>query len=111
MTYRIGELRERVTIRRSTETRDSLGSPVLTETDVATVWALVRPMSGRERQVGNTEAATAGYLFVFRQGVSAQHAISTTDALVWRGDSYDVTFVKSRGPAAHYTEVEAVRRA
>lgn len=45
---RAGLLRHRVTIKRKSVTRDAYGAEVITWTDVATVWADIRPLSGRE---------------------------------------------------------------
>jgi len=43
-----GALRHRVTIQRLVTTRDSFGAALETRTDIATVWASVEPIGGRE---------------------------------------------------------------
>lgn len=43
-----GELRERVTIERESESRSDSGEVLMTYTPVATVWAAVEPLRGRE---------------------------------------------------------------
>jgi len=43
-----GRLRRRVTIQRKTVTRDSFGAETITWQEVATVWASVEPLRGRE---------------------------------------------------------------
>lgn len=45
---RAGELRHRITIQRAVEVSDDLKTPTVTWQDVATVWAAVEPLSGRE---------------------------------------------------------------
>ena len=45
---KIGELRHRVTIQEKTLTIDPYGGEVVSWVDVATVWAAVEPLSGRE---------------------------------------------------------------
>lgn len=45
---RAGQLRDRVTLQEVTETRDSFGAVVEAWSDVATVWAEVADLSGRE---------------------------------------------------------------
>lgn len=45
---RAGQLRHRVTIQAQTTTQDEYGQPVQTWSDVATVWASVEDLSGRE---------------------------------------------------------------
>jgi len=44
-----GRLRHRITIKQPAITRDAVGAPVNTLTDIATVWANVGFASGRER--------------------------------------------------------------
>lgn len=44
----MGKLRHRVTIESSSASRDEFGGEVLTWATVATVWAAVEPLSGRE---------------------------------------------------------------
>lgn len=45
---RAGRLRRRVTIQSQSTSRDAAGQPVDTWTDVATVWAAVEDVQGRE---------------------------------------------------------------
>jgi SPP1 family predicted phage head-tail adaptor len=44
----IGKLSRRVTIQQQSTTQDAYGQPVQTWTDVATVWAEIKDLSGRE---------------------------------------------------------------
>jgi SPP1 family predicted phage head-tail adaptor len=43
-----GQLRKRVTIQQRSQTQDEYGQPLLTWSDVATVYAAIEPMNGRE---------------------------------------------------------------
>lgn len=43
-----GKLRHRVTIQSPVEVQSGTGDPVVTWQDVATVWAMVEPLRGRE---------------------------------------------------------------
>ena len=45
---RAGDLRHRVTIQQPVETQNAYGEPVVAWQDVATVWAAVEPLRGRE---------------------------------------------------------------
>ncbi len=45
---RIGELRKQIIIQSENPTTDSAGGYVLAWTDVATVWAEIKPLSGNE---------------------------------------------------------------
>lgn len=44
----IGKLRNKIELQSSTVTRDSVGQPIKSYTTYSTVWAHIRPMSGRE---------------------------------------------------------------
>jgi SPP1 family predicted phage head-tail adaptor len=45
---RAGDLNRRVTLQTATETQDGAGQPIPAWSDVATVWAAVEPLEGRE---------------------------------------------------------------
>lgn len=49
----IGRLRHRVVIEAPVETQDASGDPVITWAHVATAWAAVEPIKGREATFGN----------------------------------------------------------
>ena len=102
MAYHAGELSERVTIQRKTRTRDAMGGYAETWTDVTTVWALVRPMSGNERALAAQQQASVNYKVVIRY-----RAVSTQQRLLWRGSPLNIRFIADRGPRAQYLEIEA----
>lgn len=52
-----GALGHRVTIQRPSTVKDSLGAPAPSWSDVATVWADVQPLSGREAVIASRLAA------------------------------------------------------
>lgn len=57
----IGKLRRKIIIQQQTSTQDGYGGTVKTWTDVATVWASVEPLDGREffaAQQVNSEVTT-----------------------------------------------------
>lgn len=105
MTYRGGELDQRVTIRSRTRAPDGAGGFSEHWSDVATVWALVRPMSGRERENADRQEASANYLIVVRY----RSDVKESDSIYWRGNEYNIRFIKDRGPRALYLEMEAER--
>jgi len=47
---RIGQLDRRVTVQRRTEVLDAFGQPTDQWTDIATVWANIRTVSGRDQE-------------------------------------------------------------
>jgi len=48
---RAGDLRRQITLQSRSTTRDTFGEPALTWTNVATVWAAITPLSGRELEL------------------------------------------------------------
>ncbi len=80
---RIGELRQRITLQQKTVTRDSYGAEVISWTDVATVYAFVQPLQGREffeSQRINAEI-TAKITIRFRAGIRPFDRIKYGDRL------------------------------
>lgn len=108
--YNAGELSQRVTLRRYTEVQNEYGTLVRTAVDLATVWALVRPMSGRERDHAQQTQSRANYLVVIRSAVAENHELDEKDYVVWRGEEMNIRFVKYR-PRSRYVELECERGA
>lgn len=102
MAYRVSELRERVTLQSKVRTRDAMGGYAETWTDTATVWALVRPMSGKERALAAQQQASTNYKVVIRY-----RFVTTTQRLIWRGTPLNIRFVADRGPRSEFLEIEA----
>jgi SPP1 family predicted phage head-tail adaptor len=100
----IGRLDQRVTIRRRVRTDDDMGGGAIAWTDVATVWAHMRPKSGRERAAYGSVEASAMYHCVMREPIDVRE----TDAVIWRGESFNVRFVGRKGRAM-YVEVDLER--
>jgi SPP1 family predicted phage head-tail adaptor len=68
-----GRLDKRVTIQSQASTRNSIGEPVQTWSDVATIWASVEPVQGREfwaQQQVQSEVTTRVRIR-YREGVTA----------------------------------------
>ena len=66
MTLRAGKLRHQVVIQAQDTTQDSYGDAVRSWEDVATVWAEVRPLSGRELWAAQQTQATTTHQVVLR---------------------------------------------
>ncbi len=103
MAYQTGELTERVTFRREVRTDDGMGGSRSGWQDIATRWALVRPMTGRERLAADKVEASANYLIVVR----APCDVREKDIVVWGESALNVRFVKRRGTRALFLEIEA----
>jgi len=75
---RAGRLRHRVTLQSKTETRDSYGGAVITWSDVATVYAAIEPLSGREwfaQQQVQSEVSVR-IVVRYRAGITAANRIA-----------------------------------
>jgi SPP1 family predicted phage head-tail adaptor len=100
-----GEMNERVTLQSQTTVSDGAGGSVLTWQDLATVWAHVRPRTGREMERYDRVNATSLYMFVIRW----RDDIDERNRIVWRGDFYSVRFVHRQGTRPLYLELDAER--
>lgn len=103
MAYHTGELTERVTFRREVRVDDGMGGSRSEWQDIATRWALVRPLTGRERLAADKVEASANYLIVVR----APCDVREDDIGVWKGRELNIRFVKRRGARALFLELEA----
>lgn len=100
-TFSSGELDQRVTFRRESKTDDGIGGSVTTWTDIATVWAKVRPMSGSEREHSDRLNATANYLIVIR----ARDDIDESCIAVWKGTQFNIRFARDQ-PRSRFVALE-----
>lgn len=48
-----GQMSQRVRIQQPTVAKDALGAPTQTWSDIATVWADIQPISGREARIAD----------------------------------------------------------
>lgn len=103
MAYQIGELDQLITIRREVRIPDGMGGSKLEWQDVDTCWALVRPMSGRERLAAGQIEASANYLVVIYAGTE----VLAKDIIIWGDKELNVRFPKSRGSRSLFLEIEA----
>lgn len=69
-----GKLRNRITIEQRSATQDSFGQPIDSWTTYATVWASLRPLSGREFITANALSESTNYEIIIRYkaGVTPQ---------------------------------------
>lgn len=107
MNYHAGQLDQRISLQRRTMTRDGGGGADESWSTYATVSAMVRPMTGREREVAMREEARADYLVVLRY----RNDILETDRILWRGRYLDIHFPKDLGPRTAWLELECEKGA
>ena len=96
-----GDLDERVTIRRSVKTPDGYGGNTETWVDVATRWAKVLPLSGRERDMAEQTESPRNYRITLRRD-SVTAAINEANIMVWRGSQMNIRFIADAGPRPLY---------
>lgn len=100
---RPGALDQRVTIQSVTEADDGYGGRTRTWADVATVWARVVPVSGRER----TEAMQVQSPALYRVTMRRRTDLTPDKRLVWQGRPMNVRFDGFNSPRDLYLTVDA----
>lgn len=101
-----GSLDERVSIERKIMVADGMGGFTETVSTIATLWANVSPMSGRERDMADQTESPRNYRFIVRRSaVSA--AIRADDTVTWRGKAMNIRFIADAGPRPQYLMFEA----
>lgn len=63
---KIGALRSRVTLQQKTRTSDGIGGATVSWTDVATVWANVKPVSSKEKYQAERLSKNASHAITIR---------------------------------------------
>lgn len=93
MVVRAGLLDRRVTLERRVEVVDPSGQPVVTWVPLATVWARVEPLGGRENFGAQQFVATGDLRFTvrWRSDVTPLHRV------IYGGVPYDVVSVAEEG--------------
>jgi SPP1 family predicted phage head-tail adaptor len=86
---RAGKLRQRVTIQSQTTARDDFGGETVTWSDVATVWASIEPLNGREYMAAQQlqTAVTTRIRVRYIDGVTAAMRVKADDV------AYDIQSV------------------
>lgn len=105
MTYRVGELDQRVAIQRLTLTSDGQGGSIDSWSVLATVWAHARPRGGKESVQFDRVNGEHSYLFVIRYMAD----IRQSDRLVWQGECYNIRAINNRSGRRLYLELDAER--
>ncbi|MBX3492411.1 MAG: phage head closure protein [Parvibaculum sp.] len=81
-----GAMRERVTLQAPVRTPDGAGGADVTWNDVATVWASVMALSGRERPAGERMEARRRLQVLIRY----RSDVTAAMRLVWQGRALDI---------------------
>jgi SPP1 family predicted phage head-tail adaptor len=84
---RIGRLRHRITIQQPTVTRNDRGAEVLAWATLATVWAEVRSISGREQVINNNqEIAATSHQVIIRHRAD----VTPKMRIQWEGRTFGI---------------------
>lgn len=108
MTYRTGELDQRITFQLRQSVPDGMGGNTDTWVDIAntpTVWAHARTKGGREVTQYDRVNAEAGYLFVIRN----RSDILESYRILWDGEPFNIVTAKKPKGRALYLEIDAER--
>ena len=89
---RAGGLRHRVTFQRATETDSDTGEVQQAWSDLATVWARVEPLAGKERFAAIQVQSEVDYRILVRYQ-STLSALAPNDRATWNGVTFDIKSV------------------
>lgn len=103
MSWAAGMLDEQVVIRRKTLVDDGYGGSTMATADFATVFAHVKPLTGREREQSSRPEGVASYLVVIRN----RDDLLDDDVIRWRGRDMNIRFIRNKGPRTAWLEIEA----
>ena len=102
----IGETNERNTIQRETLSDDGQGGSTRTLATLATCWAKVVPLSGKERDMANQTESPRNYRFTVRR-TSETAGVLAKDLIVWRNKTMNIRFIGLNSPKELYLQIEA----
>ena len=93
---RIGELCDRIDIKREKRTADGMGGWTVKDTDVATVWAGVRVPASRDGILAGADAEIRTHIVRIRQS-STTMAVQINDVVIWRTFRLIVKAIRPEG--------------
>jgi len=105
MAYTAGDLDQRVTFMRVVLTPDGAGGYTSVPTAIGTVWALVKPLSARERSAFGSIEASGIYRCVIRN----RQDLREDDTLSWNGELWNIRAILQAGRRAPYLELQIER--
>lgn len=108
MTYRTGELDQRITFQKRVNTPDGMGGSSFEWQDIAelsSVWAHARVRGGKETTQFDRVNAEANYLFVIRN----RPDILSDYRIVWDGELFNIRHIAKPKTRDLYLEIEGER--
>jgi SPP1 family predicted phage head-tail adaptor len=103
-SLRAGRLRHRVTIERAAESRDAHGGVALTWSRVATRWAGIEPVSGREFIASEATQANVSHRIMLRAGGLT---ITSRDRIRFGDRVFGITTILNRDERGAVLEIMA----
>jgi SPP1 family predicted phage head-tail adaptor len=98
-----GDLRDRITIRRRTETKNAGGGLDIGWEDVATLWAKVTSINGREAVIGGV---LQGYSY-FEIVIRYRNDILDADQILWNDRELNINTAEDRMGTRQWTVIQA----
>lgn len=95
-------MRERVIIKQVSYAKNAVGDNIETLTNLATVWARVQPVRGKEMADIGRLAAVQTYLVVIRHRTD----VTTLNSLVWDSKALNIRSVENRDERFQYLTME-----
>lgn len=93
---RIGELCERIDIKREKRTTDGMGGWTVSDKAVATVWAGVRVPASKDGVLAGADAEIRTHIVRIRQS-TALITVQINDVVLWRGFRLIVKAIRPEG--------------
>ncbi len=93
---RIGELNDKVDIKREKRTSDGMGGWTVTDTTVATVWAGVRVPASKDGVIAGADAETRTHVVRIRQSTTTM-TVQINDVVLWRTFRLIVKAIRPEG--------------
>jgi len=107
VNLKAGELTQRIGLQRSANTQvDAYGQPTNTYGTYATIWASVRPLSGREQEIGSARGA----LLSHRVNIRYRPGVSHGDRLIMGDRILEIVSVRNIDEAKTQLEIDAIER-
>jgi len=95
-------MRERVTIKVNSYAKDALGANIPTVTDLATVWAQVKPVRGQEMKDIGRLASKELYLVTIRHRTD----VTTDNSILWGAKLMNIRSVQNRDERKAFLSME-----
>lgn len=99
-----GSLDQTLAFQREVLVSDGAGGSTKSWTTYATVWGMVKALSGRERDASAQTESPRNYRFTIRN----RSDVLAKDRIVWLGKTVNITFIRYEGPRPMFLEIEGL---